>query len=104
MTEDMFGGLHQRDEVKRTKQSGWSTKKNRDPNKVLAAQIAAALRHGCLHKNQKTYGIALDTADFVRHVPDCQRCADVASWETSLVSFSQAKLHSSATSGYIKLG
>ena len=69
MTEDMFGGLHQRDEVKRTKQSGWSTKKNGDPNKVLAAQIAAALRHGCLHKNQKTYGIALDTADFVRHVP-----------------------------------
>ena len=44
-------------------------KQNDDLGKVLAAQIAAALMHGCLHKNQKPYGIALDTPDFVRHVP-----------------------------------
>ena len=41
----------------------------RPPAKVLAAQSAAALLHGCLRRKQKLYGIALDTADFVRHVP-----------------------------------
>jgi hypothetical protein len=45
-------------------------KQNDDLGRVLAAQSAAALLHGCLHKNQKPYGIALDTADFVRHVPN----------------------------------
>jgi hypothetical protein len=65
----MFGGLHLNDEVKRIEQSGWSTKQNGDPGQVLAAEIAAALEHGCLEKNQKPCRIDLDTADFVRHVP-----------------------------------
>jgi hypothetical protein len=44
-------------------------KQNEDHGKVLAAQAAAALMHECLHRHQKTLGITLDTADFVRHVP-----------------------------------
>lgn len=57
--------------------SGWfgvgARKKNEDHGKVLAAQAAAALTHECLHRNQKTLGITLDTADFVRHVPGVPR-------------------------------
>jgi hypothetical protein len=50
----MFGGAHHNDEVKRIEQSGWSTKKQKeDLGKVLAAQSAAALLHGCLRENQK---------------------------------------------------
>jgi hypothetical protein len=66
----MFGGPHQKDEVNRDEQSGWSKKsRTKTYSKVLAAQAAAALMHECLHGNQKTLGITLDTADFVRHVP-----------------------------------
>jgi hypothetical protein len=44
-------------------------KQNGDLGDVLASQSAAALMHPCLLMIQKTFRIALDTADFVRHVP-----------------------------------
>jgi hypothetical protein len=55
--------------------SNWvgARKQNEDLGKVLAAQCAAALLHGCLQKAQKRFGIALDTAGFVRHVPEFPR-------------------------------
>ena len=68
MTEDMFGGPHHEDEVKRTEHRVGARKTEPRPRKVLVAEIATALMQGCLDKNKKTYGFALDTADFVRHV------------------------------------
>jgi hypothetical protein len=65
----MFGGLHHRDEVKRERAIRLEhEKQNEVYSKVLAAQGAAALMLKCLYRNQKTLGITLDTADFVRHV------------------------------------
>jgi hypothetical protein len=48
--------------LEREKQTG-------DLGEVLAERSTAALTQGCLQTNQKSFGIALDTADFVRHVP-----------------------------------
>jgi hypothetical protein len=44
-------------------------KQNGDLGEVLAERSTAALMQGCLHTTQKPFGIALDTADFVRRVP-----------------------------------
>jgi hypothetical protein len=46
-------------------------KQNGDPSKVRTVQIAAAFMHPCLRTTQNPFRISLDTADFVRHVPDC---------------------------------
>jgi hypothetical protein len=42
---------------------------NGDSGEVLAAPNATAFTNWCLARKQKPFGIALDTADFVRHVP-----------------------------------
>jgi hypothetical protein len=44
-------------------------KQHGDPGEMRAARSKAALMQGCLQANQKSFGIALDTVDFVRHVP-----------------------------------
>src|SRR5277367_304870 len=76
----MFGGPHHSDAVTWAEQFGWS-EKNRTtiPGESLAARSAAAPTEGCLQKNQKPYQIALDTADFVRHVPWLPWLRDTAS-------------------------
>ncbi len=59
--------LHHNDEVKQIEQSGWGKKKkNDDLGTVLVAHGTAALPRRRLEKN---FRIAVDTADFVRHVP-----------------------------------
>lgn len=71
MTEDMFGGLHRNDEMKRAEQSGWSRKKTKsaDRNKGLAAEALLRSLDGCHWVSRNSPQSALDTADFVRHVP-----------------------------------
>lgn len=72
MTEDMFGGLHRNDEMKRAEQSGWSRKKTKsaDRNKGLAAEALLRSLDGCHWVSRNSPRSALDTADFVRHVPE----------------------------------
>jgi len=58
----------------RCSDTGWAIrlereKQNGDTGEVLALRSAAALAQGCLQRIQKPHGIALDAADFVRHVP-----------------------------------
>src|SRR5690348_9505342 len=72
MTEDMFGGLHRNDEMKRAEQSGWSRKKTKsaDRNKGLATEALLRSLDGCHWVSRNSPQSALDTADFVRHVPE----------------------------------
>src|SRR5262249_41579861 len=66
----MFGGPHRNDEGTRTEQVELERKnQNGDVGEVLASQSAHALANGCRWKSQKSFGISLDTADFVRHIP-----------------------------------
>src|SRR5690348_11445011 len=84
MTEDMFGGLHRNDEMKRAEQSGWSRKKTKsaDRNKGLAAEALLRSLDGCHWVSRNSPQSALDTADFVRHVPPTHMSA----WSSSVPS------------------
>src|SRR5690348_5718317 len=91
MTEDMFGGLHRNDEMKRAEQSGWSRKKTKsaDRNKGLAPEALLRSLDGCHWVSRNSPQSALDTADFVRHVPELPG-------HISLVQRSGALWHSAA--------
>jgi hypothetical protein len=65
----MFGGPHHNDEQKRAEPSGESRKNKTLLGEKLAIQVLLRLRHGCQLGSKKTLPIALDAADFVRHVP-----------------------------------
>lgn len=66
----MFGGPHHKDEVIRVEQCGWSAKnKTAVQVKIPANRVLLRPRTG-VGGNGKTRRIPLDTADFIRHVPE----------------------------------
>jgi hypothetical protein len=70
VTEDTFGGRYHRDEATQFEQSGWRTK-----NKTPIGRRPAPKTERCCapsvasKETSKRCRIALDTSDFVRHVP-----------------------------------
>lgn len=65
----MFGGLHHNDERKRAEHPVRAEKEKTLTGENLAAEVLRRSTHGCRWRSPKSMQVALDTADFVRHVP-----------------------------------
>src|SRR6059058_497793 len=90
----MFGGPHHSDEVTRIEQSGWSKKKERRPRHGARCTRCSCAPVEVSREESKNPRIDVDTADFVRHVPEFPRVSPSFRLSPSFPSF-QSPGHSS---------